>query len=348
MWQKKLNYEGMNVTVYENDDLSQAPIIKGLFIQASSFGCRGRLDLKFTDPQKLIYFHEKFTRLCSSFTSPYEQHNVDHHLTQRYKRGKFILHANATIDLENQYVYDLEKMYNFFSVECYIPEEIIKEIKEAVLNKELTNLEEDFWQQLPCLNKDNFQRLLWLAKKIVSNNISNANALWELAVKCKEQILIEEWLYVLKTIQPGENYYSKAQQELAMYNLAIIGDAPNDSSILFNGLLHADNVITHLPTQDDEQLELMQKFSLTFLGKDWNSDKKIFLNNGVKLDQDDVEHRNTKQAMFLVSILEYAKSLQDQVLQLEAKAQENSKKREISSRRSNSEPPRTRCTLRFS
>lgn len=336
-----------NVWVYENNNLSEAPIINGVFIEQ-------QVIFKFIDQQKALEFYKQFTVLPFIFTRRYH-HNKISSIIEKYPPDPS---TNAYIGcydvgiLQKCYSDDLEKLYGFLADKCCIPVAIMQEIQAVLVDnqKKLGDVEENFWERLlkETLHQANFAELFALAKQIViasgNGSYQVQDALWKLAVKCKNEGLIEEWLCVLKEIAPVSHCACKAQEELAYYYLAIMGEQPNNASILFNGIIHIQGMPAHFNAQySDEILDLQKRICLTFLGEEWQN-QEIFKKLQLQLDQDSHDHfdiqLDIQQAGFIVNLLEHIKNLQKEISQL---------KQDVLKKRATSAPPaKSRSTLKFS
>ena len=228
-----------------------------------------------------------------------------------YKEEELMLTC-VRFNLSDQQESDLDEICKFLQFKVnYIPEDILEIIKSKP--RKLSNLEKDFYAQLPSLNEDNFGTLLKMAEKI-SDELLNANALWELADFAENNLnppLIDKCIESLTCINPGLNYYYKALSKLTDFTLAKLSDPEisieEQREWVKNGLSWAFNI----PVGG---IDIAQKISLFLLNKNLLNNTEIFSSIKTNSHDEDEEYLN-----YIVNLLMYINFLQKENASLKQK-----------------------------
>jgi hypothetical protein len=225
-----------------------------------------------------------------------------------------------TIDISINYSQllqqDLEIFFNYLLEHDIIPKNIIEELKEKITAKEITISEQQFYDSLPNLSEDNFDKLFDLAKQSCSN--TNANPLWRLANSCQNIGLIYQRRLCLLAITKNTNFYEKAQSELFWDKLAEVCDTSNRENIDNVDKEQYRKLLQHLSEspEDDIMVKNIKHVSLLFLNKNpLNDASEIF----TTFNEDNPESQTNENFFFyyLTDLLEYTKNLQEKITELE-------------------------------
>ena len=314
-----------NWKYYKNHDLPAEKII-GIAIEgdnATNYDGKNvrRIMIRFANTQLAKEFCITFTELCPEYLEGIDALCATYHYDS-FSEDK--IHPDIEFELLRQKLSDLEKVCVFLRDECNVPQEILQII---VANpRKLSDLEQEFYKTLPEINKEIFPKLLGMAKEIVAVNKQldlyrscnqQANALWELAMACREAepILLEEWEETLKCIGEKTNCLFKAHNLLLHHTLAKLDDISGYSleqqkQLFKEGFEYIDEGL-----EEGEESDYIIKMALSFLGINWQDKPQFF---PTSYNSDDFRDFLIDTFFFAKSLKTQNKLLQEQNLQLQS------------------------------
>ncbi len=310
MWEKKEeSIKEVNYMIYRYNSYADSSNLKNIqikeFLFYKSNDNYSKCIINFLSPEMADDFFETFLPVSPVYMyDPSISNNSQDSCYYAYKEEELMLSC-VRFNLSAQRELDLDEICKFLrsKVNC-LSEDILEIIKSKP--RQLSDLEKNFYAQLPSLNEKNFGSLLKMAKKI-SFELLNANALWELADFTENKLsppLIDKCIETLTCINPGLNYYFKALLKLTDFTLIKLAD-PQISIVeqrewVKNGLSWAFNI-------HSGGIDIAQKISLSLLNKNLlNDNPEIFpVTKKTKSGDEDEEYLN-----YIVNLLMYVKFLQ--------------------------------------
>ena len=297
----------------------------------------GGFIIRFADTKSAVKFYEEFTSARPVYIHDLNNPNPD---SENYCYNTYTFKDNSTdvrFNLFQQEELNLEEICGFLKkIDDAVPQEILTIIKSNP--RQLSDLERNFYHALSEVTKENFSNLLRIAEQIINQGRINdsvdgiqVNALWKLAVACKDVGLIEEWIQVLKCIEHGTNYFHKAQEELAFYFLAEFGCGQQGRQLFKEGIISASRM------EDGDGIDIIKKMTLSFIGINWDQQTlgQIFPTKSFNF-YDSEEHRTN----YILDLSTHLKSLVEQNELLKAENLRLKQKQIIEAGNNNAETPK--------
>lgn len=263
--------------IFKNDNLTEAV----QEIRLSVYNYDGidtkEINIQFIDKKSAKAFCEELPEVCPvkyPASYPTIQNNVLPSIHPAYL--KYSCHRQGPFEvriiLSEQIYKDLETTYTFLSQ--YMSEENLNVIKNYAQPRSLSCLEQEFYTKLNDLTSENlnqlFNILLKDAKKISEKERGiQINALWDLAMRCKEIEPLEnksKLVETLSAITEDDNYYKKAQKEFIELSygwITTLKDSPNKQDLLSKIITSTTLFIKKEP----HLINLLKQAILSYSGK---------------------------------------------------------------------------------
>lgn len=330
MWQQNIilkEEDGFNYTAIQHRN-SNPQVIKEILIIKYKKDNWIELIIDFNSVNLANLFYQELPEMCPVYTKVdfCVGGNPNTHSFGRLDNNEEDCTSKISINLSDRTEWELKKLNEFLISR----EGNISEVLVTINNRprQLSRLETKFYNTLLVnLNNENFSACLHIAKQIVTERVNqsiitgiklnlDANALWGLAMACRDKGLIEEFSQTLDCIQEKFNYYDKAQHELAHFTLnQLLCCSPEDidsQKILLAKAIH------HSANMGESGLEFFETIITSYIASEdyWKIKNQIFPDASANKNSEE------KTMDLLASLAIFTKTLKNQNLEL---SKENTK-----------------------
>jgi hypothetical protein len=195
-----------------------------------------------------------------------------------FKRGENSLESDIMVYFPQNAPKNLKELLRIALENSYlVSQDIMLMIKYSEYN---SVLEGQFYEQLPKLTEENFVELFNMAAQLTHQNdisVNSSETLWELAIKCKDIFLLDQWEETLKAIPKNNKFYSLSREELSYFYLSKFGEEETTEAQSIDLILKILEIGLGRFFCEVKNQEIIKKSMLSFLKINWQEQSKIFI-----------------------------------------------------------------------